>query len=276
MLAEVELALGLGEFGLGAGFDLGAERDEFELFAEVAPHPGQTRHDVGVLQKGLFFGGPKVQSAGHEIRQLSRFFDVHFHHLHFLGQVGDEGNHLLELLGNVAGEGLHLDGLGGDVLDLLDAGLHVGLGLGVGHDPDACNPAHQDPHGVVGKTQHPDDGRRGPDFVEVGRFGVFDGAVLLGDEGDEPVTDEGFIDEADGFFAADDERHDEEREGHDFAERQNGQLPRQVQVARGGIHGGHLALRRLVVGHGGLLSTVFLTTTLDHSTWILIFLRRPC
>jgi len=110
------------------------------------------------------------------------------------------------------------------VVDRLDLGLEEFGLAGEAVDAGARLALHEYLYRLVGELQQLKDGCHRPDDVHVGLRRVVLLRVLLRDEQDLLVIDHHVLERADGFLAADEQRHDHTRKHDDVAQRKQGIL----------------------------------------------------
>ena len=180
----------------------------------------------------------QVEVARREVGEAARVLEVGGDHHHLGRDPLAERDGAVEALLDAAHQRLDLEALlgGGGLLDALDLGLQVRLGLADVLDAGARQALDEDADAAVGQLEHPHDDGRGADAVEVGLARVLDRAVALRHQHDDAALGERAVDRQDALVAPHRQRQDDVREDDRVLERQHGQdvgdLDRLVLVAR--------------------------------------------
>ncbi len=225
LLAEDVLALGLVHLGLDLGLDPALELVNLDLVGEERRGELQALGDVDRLQQLLTLLGRHVRAVRGHVREEARFGDV-------AGRDGRLGRHgcagldvLLDLGLDRAHERLDLDVGRALILELLDDGADVRVGLGEAVDANPDLALDDRANRAVLELDHLGDLRHRADAEELGGFGdLFLIGFSLGDERDRPATLDGGIHGRDALVSPHLERDDHLREDHRLPERDERKL----------------------------------------------------
>ncbi len=149
--------------------------------------------------------------------------EVRDRELELLGQVRDVLDDPAERLLHVAHQRGQLRPLGQLVGRGLDRGDEVRLLGLVAGDRDPRAGLDEDPEAAVRHLQHPRDGPRDADRVEVARAGLVEVGLAAGDQREHPVPGEHVVDQLDRALLPDRERRQRVRERDGVAQRQHRQ-----------------------------------------------------
>ena len=192
LLAQVELALVLGQLSLHLGLYPAAQFDEFELARQVAVDLAEPRFTVELLQKVLALGvSEKGQGAGDVIGQAPGFVNVGGVYRELVGEVGRRRDDLLEERHHVLAQGFDFGrDFGFDIGEPLDAGAQEGLGGGELVGPYARDGLAEEQQVILGNLDGLVHDAHGADLKKIFRFGSFHARVHLGNHGEGAVFPE--------------------------------------------------------------------------------------
>ena len=228
LLAQVVLALRLAHLALDLRVDLVAELHHLELARQQLEHALQADLEVHRLEDVLLLLDGGVDVGGDQVCQMSRGLDaleqLLGHHRDLRQHVDDLARRVLQ----VERERLDLDVAAALVEQRRDARGEEGLLLGDLVDAEARDALDHDVEAVLAGARQLDDARGRADLVQVVLRGIVDLGGALRDDAEQRVLARRLLDEADGLGATDGQRHDGAREEHAVAQRQDGQLARQI------------------------------------------------
>src|SRR5262245_31714086 len=224
LLAQVELALRAVDLALGLRVDLLLDGQHFDLFGQKLIDAVQPRGHIQLLQHCLRVFDFKLQVRRGQVGQPRRVLDRRDDGHHFGRDVLAQPDGLFERRPDVARQRFELQVLLGRILfQLFDARLEVALVVFDVVDLRARDALHQDADAPVWQLQHAHNDRHRPRVEKVALPRLLFVGVSLRREHDHAVFGQRLVDGADRTFAADEQRHDHEREDHDVAQRQHRQ-----------------------------------------------------
>ena len=167
LLAQEEVALGLGDGGGDLALDLGAEREHLMLAVKHRQEAGETFLDGSGLEQLLPLLEGQVQVDGDQVGKVAGVFGIKGGDLDLLGEGGRELDDFLELALSVAHHRRQFDRILLQVVQQLELGGQVGDGLGILLDLNPPQALDEHPHGVVGEFEHLQHARRAADLVHL-------------------------------------------------------------------------------------------------------------
>ena len=222
LLVQVIFALRALHLRLDAGLDLLLDLQDRHLALHVAIDLLEPLLDRERFQKLLLLAHVDAQMARNkvgELRGLARFRDLGDG---FLGDVLPDLGVALELLAHCADKGGHCVGLAGEFRQPLAGGFEIARVVVVFGDAHAAPALDQHLDGPVGQLEELQHVREHADLVDAVRSRLIHGMVDLAREQDLLVVLHHFLECADRFLPADEQRHDHVRKHHDLAQRQDG------------------------------------------------------
>ena len=158
---------------------------------------------------------------GHGIREPLVFLDLLNNANDFRRNLLVQLHIVLKLVDHRARQRFSLNQLTGRVDEQFGGRLAVFGLVAIAQHLGALDALDQHLHGVVGQLQKLKHGRQRTDLVDRVRTWIVVGGVLLGGEQNERVILHHFLEGANGFLAADEERDNHVRKHHDVAQRQH-------------------------------------------------------
>ena len=223
LLVQIVLALGLLHLALDAVADLFLDLHDADFGVHVAEDFLQPLGNLRDFQQFLAFGDLDVQMRGNGVGELARFFDLVDRDQHLRRDLFVQLDILLELADHRAAQRFQLLGDAGGFRDALDMRLEKRLGFLEVGDAGAAAAFDQHFDGAIGQFQQLQHGRDGADGVDVVDRRVVLLVVFLRHQQDLLIFLHHRFERADGFFPADEQRHDHVREDDDVAQRQDRQ-----------------------------------------------------
>ena len=252
LLPQVVLPLGLGHLALDLRVDLRPQLEDLGLLREGLHQRLEPRLDVGRLEERLALdGGQGGQGGGDEVDHPPRVAGAGDEGQEIVGQRRGQLDDPLEERESLPAErlGFHVVGRRHDVRHALDPGPEVRRRLRELHHAEPLEPLDDQADRAVGLLEHPVDHRDRARPVKLLGGGRLLRGVVLGQDADQPVAEDGLVHRAHGRRPRDRQRDDRLRKEHGLPERQDGQLVRLVAV---GTHG----VRRARTGRARLDSDV--------------------
>ncbi len=224
LLPQEVLALRLVDLPARRPGDLLLHRQDADLPPQDLENGAQALDRGNRLEDPLRLLHLQLEVRGGEVGEARGVFEAGRDEHHLLRDLLAEGDRLLETFLHAPDERLEL--LRGRHRRRLHDARHlraeVGLLPQVRVDLDPREPLHEEPDPAVGELQHPHHRGGGAGLEEVGRPGILDGAVALGDEDEDALLRERRIDGGDRLLARDRERHDDVGEEDDVLQREDG------------------------------------------------------
>ena len=238
LLPQVVLPLGLRHLALDLRVDLRPELEDLRFLRERLDQRLEPRLDVRRLEERLPLDcGQGGQGGGDEVDHPARVAGSGDEGQEIVGQRRRQLDDALEERLGLAPErlGLHVVGRRHDVRHALDPGPEVRRGLCEFHHPEPLESLDDQADRPVGLLEHPVDRRDRAHPVKVLRRRRLLRGVVLGQDADQPVAEDGFVHRAHGRRPRDRQRDHRLREQHGLPERQDGEL---VRLAGVGTDGG--------------------------------------
>ena len=154
LLAQIELALVIGERGYDIILNLGTQPEHLQFAAQKRQQPHQSRFDGWDFEQVLAFFQAQIEIAGNQVRQAGRILGVQCRHFDLFGKGGQEFDDFLILALSVARQGSHFDGVLDFVTKFLDSRDQIRLFGGKFDNVKTAQSLDQQANRVVGKLEH--------------------------------------------------------------------------------------------------------------------------
>ena len=223
LLVQVVLALRLLHLPLHAVADALLDLQHADLGFHMAEDALQPRGGAGGLEQLLLLRDLQREMAGNGVGELRRVVDLVDRNQDLGRDLLVELDVLLELPDHGTGQRLGLRRLGRGLGERRRIGLEMGLGFLEAGDLRALAALDQHLHRAIRQLQQLQHRGDGADRIQILGLGIVLRGILLRDEEDLLVLPHHRFQRADGFLAADEERHDHMREHHDVPQGQDRQ-----------------------------------------------------